>query len=103
MVHQYVRHNGHGLTIQVKFMVKCVCVGFGSNGFVIKTQPFPMGGHYRMNVISGVGHPRLDLVVLLVLRMVQCAMARARALYYRSLRTASTMLRKDNISSRPYC
>jgi hypothetical protein len=43
---------------------------FGSNGFVIKTQPFPMDGHYRMDIISGVGHPRLDSVVTLVLCMV---------------------------------
>jgi hypothetical protein len=28
------------------------------------------GGHYKMNVISGVGHPRSDSVVPLVLRMV---------------------------------
>jgi hypothetical protein len=28
------------------------------------------GGHYRMNVIRGVGHPRSDSVVPLVLRMV---------------------------------
>jgi hypothetical protein len=30
------------------------------------------GGHYKMNVISGVGHPRLDLVVPLVLCTVAC-------------------------------
>ena len=45
----------------------CVCVGFGSNGFMTKAQPFPMDGHYRTDVISGVGNPRLDLVVPLVL------------------------------------
>jgi hypothetical protein len=43
-----------------------VCVGFGSNGFVTKTQPFPMNGHYRTDVISGVGHPRLDSIMPLV-------------------------------------
>ena len=67
MVHRYVRYNGNGLTIQVNFMVKCVYMGFGSNGFVTKTQSFPMDGHYKMDIISGVGHPRSDLVVLLVL------------------------------------
>jgi hypothetical protein len=62
-------------------------------------QPFPMDGHYRMDVISGVGHPRSDLVVPLVLRTV-CfhAMTGAPALYYRSLGTASTLLRRVNIS-----
>ena len=83
MVHQYVRYNGHGLTIQVSFMVSmCVWGGFGSNGFVTKMQPFPMDGHYRMDINSGVGHPRSDSVVLLVLRTVCYAMAGAPALYY---------------------
>jgi hypothetical protein len=45
----------------------CVCVcgrrGFESNSFVIKMQSFPMDSHYRTNVISGVGHLRLDSVV----------------------------------------
>jgi hypothetical protein len=56
-------------------MVKCVCVlykGFGSNGFVTKVQPFSMVGHYKMDVISGMGHLRSDLVVPLVLRTVAC-------------------------------
>jgi hypothetical protein len=41
----------------------CVCRGFGSNGFVTKAQPFPMDGHYRTDIISGVGYSRSDLVV----------------------------------------
>jgi hypothetical protein len=57
-----------------------VCVGFGSNGFVTKMQSFSMDGHYRMDVISGVGHLRSDLVVPLMLRTVCCAMAGASAL-----------------------
>ena len=48
-------------------MVKCVYGGFGSNGFVTKTQPFPMDGHFRTYIISGVGHPRSNSVVPLVL------------------------------------
>jgi hypothetical protein len=44
--------------------------GFGSNGFVTKMQPFPMDDHYRTDIINGVGHPRSDSVVLLVLCMV---------------------------------
>jgi hypothetical protein len=35
--------------------------------FVTKMQPFPMDGHYRKDITSGVGHSRLDSVVLLVL------------------------------------
>jgi hypothetical protein len=76
--------------------------GFGSNGFVTKMQPFSMDGHYRTDVINGVGHLRSDLVVLLVLCTVCCAMVGAPALYYRSLETASTLLRRDNISGRSY-
>jgi hypothetical protein len=97
-----VRYNGHGLTIRVNFMVN-VCVGgggggdFGSNGFVTKMQPFPMDDHYRTNLISGIGHWRLDSVVPLVLSTVYCAMAGAPALYYKSIRTAPTLLRMGNI------
>ena len=61
-----------------------------------------MDGHYKTDVISGVGHPRLDSAVLLVLLTVCYAMAGALALYYRFLRTASTLLRMCNISGRPY-
>jgi hypothetical protein len=80
----------------------CVRGGFGFNDFVTKMQPFPMDGHYRMDVISGVSHPRSYSVVPLVLRMVCCAMAGAPALYYRSFGTASALLRRGNISGRPY-
>jgi hypothetical protein len=57
----------HGLTIRVNFMVKCVCGGFGSNGFVTKTQPFSIDGHYRTDIINGVDNPRSDSVMPLVL------------------------------------
>jgi hypothetical protein len=33
-------------------------------------QPFPMDGHYRTDVISGVGHSGLNSIVPLVLRTV---------------------------------
>jgi hypothetical protein len=89
--------------MRVDFMVKYVCVSFGFNGFVTTTQSFPMDGHYKMDVISGVGHPRSNSVVPLVLRTVCCAIARALALYYRPLGTASTLLRNGNISDRSYC
>ena len=46
--------------------------GFGSNGFVIKVQPFLMDDHYEMDIISGVGHLRSELVMPLMLCMVAC-------------------------------
>ena len=61
-------------------------------------QPFSMDGHYRTNVINGVGHLWSDSDVLLVLRTVWCVIAGTLALYYKSLRTASTLLRMGNIS-----
>ena len=81
-----MRYNGYRLTIHVNFM----------------TQLFLVDGHYRIDVISGVAHPRSNSVVPLVLHMVCCAMAGAPALYSRYLETASTLLRRDNISGRPY-
>jgi hypothetical protein len=74
-------------------MIKCVCVGFGYNGFVTKMQLFPMNGYYKTNIISCVGHPRF----------YYRAMVKAPALYYRSLGIASTLQRMGNILSRPYC
>jgi hypothetical protein len=44
-------------------------IGIGSNGcFMIDIAL--TSGHYRMDIISGMGHPRSDLVVLLVLCIV---------------------------------
>jgi hypothetical protein len=96
-------YNDHGLTIQVNFTIKCVCVGFGSSGFVTKMQSFPLDGHYRTNIISDVGYPRLNSIMLLMLYTVRCTMAWARALYYKFLGTTSTLLRKGNISGKLYC
>ena len=52
--------------------------------------------------LVGVGHSGSDPIVPLMLRTV-CfrAMAGALALYYRSLKTLSTLLRRGNISGRP--
>jgi hypothetical protein len=61
-----------------------------------------MDGHYKTDVISGVGHLRSDSVMPLVLRTVCYAMAEAPTLYYKSLEIASTLLRMGNISSRSY-
>jgi hypothetical protein len=75
MVRQYVRYK-RPWAYYIDFILwSNMCVlngGFGSNDFVTKVQPFPMIGHYKMNIISSVGHPRSDSVVPLVLRMVMC-------------------------------
>jgi hypothetical protein len=94
-----------GLLCGLTLWSMCVCVGggwgggdFGFNDFVTKAQPFLVDGHYRMDIISGVGYPRSDSVVLLVLCMVAMQFG-APILYYRSLGTASNLLRRDNILS----
>jgi hypothetical protein len=96
-----------GLLYVLALWSMCVWGGgggrFGSNGFVTKMQPFPIDGYYKMNVISGMGSQRSDSVVPLMLRTVCCAMAGSPALYYRSLGTASTLLRMGNILGRLYC
>jgi hypothetical protein len=51
--------------------------------------------------LVGVGHSGSDPIILLVLCTVCCARAGVLALYYRSLGTASTLLRRGNISGRP--
>jgi hypothetical protein len=47
----------------------CVYMGLGSNDCFMADAAL-IGGHYKTNIISDVGHPRSDLVVLLVLYMV---------------------------------
>jgi hypothetical protein len=58
-------------------------------------QPFPIDGHYKTDVISGVRHSRLNSIVPLVLHTV-CFMQLlgTLALYYKFLGTASTLLRR---------
>jgi hypothetical protein len=59
------------LNIYVNFMVKYVCyMGLGSNGCFVTTIALT-DGHYRTNIISSVGNPKLDSVVPLVLCMVR--------------------------------
>jgi hypothetical protein len=67
-------------------------------------QPFPMDGHYRTDVISGVGNSGIELgrVASVTYGMFR-AIAGALPLYYRSLGIVSTLLRRGNISGRPYC
>jgi hypothetical protein len=51
-------------------MVKCVrYIGLGFNGCFMAGTVLT-GSHYRMDNISSVGHPRSDLIVLLILCMV---------------------------------
>jgi hypothetical protein len=67
MVHQYVWDNDHELTIYVNFMVKCVCyISLVSNGCFMASTTL-MNGHYKMDIISAVGHLRSDLIMSLVL------------------------------------
>ena len=97
--------NGHELTIHVRFMVKCVCyMGLWIHWFHDPSVTIPNGSVTieRTSLVS-MGHLRSDSIVPLMLCMVCCAMAEALALYYRSLRTASTLLRRDNISGKLYC
>ena len=56
-----------GLLYELYDMVKCVCyMGLGSNDCFIANTTLT-GGHYRIDIISGVRHPRLALIVSLVL------------------------------------
>jgi hypothetical protein len=86
---------GHGLTIHVSFMVKCVWYTgfwihwFRNLGATISNGLVTIG---RTSLV-GVGHSRLDSIVSLMLRTVCCAMAKVLALYYKSLETVSTLLR----------
>jgi hypothetical protein len=96
---------GHGLTVHVNFMVKCVCyTGLWIHWFRDLDATIPNGlVTIGRTSLVGVGHSRLDLIVPLMLRMVSYAMVGALALYYRFLGTASALLRRGNISGRPYC
>ena len=56
----------------------------------------------RMSLV-GMGHSGSDSIMTLMLRTVYFrAMAGALALYYRSLGTVSTLLRRGKILGRPY-
>jgi hypothetical protein len=93
-----------GLTIHVNFMVKCVCYTrlwlhwFRDLGAIIPNGSITTG----RTLLVRVGHSRSDSIVPLILHMVCYAMAKALILYNRSLITASTLLRRGDISGRPY-
>jgi hypothetical protein len=96
---------GHGLTIHVSFMVKYVYyMGLWIHWFRDPGTTIPNGSVIirRMSLVD-VGHSRSDSIVPLMLHMVCCAIAGPLAIYYRSLGTASTLLRKGNISGKLYC
>jgi hypothetical protein len=96
---------GYGLTVHVSFMVKCVCyTRLWIHWFHDLNATIPNGSVTTgWTSLVGVGHSRSDSIVPLMLCTVGCAMAGALALYYRTLGTASTLLKRGNISSRPYC
>jgi hypothetical protein len=96
---------GHELTIHVSFMVKCVYyTGLWIHQFRDLDATIPNGSvTIGRTSLVGVGHLESDSIVPLMLRTVCYTMARALTLYYRSLGIASTLLRRGNISGRPYC
>jgi hypothetical protein len=95
---------GHGLTIHVSFIVKCVCyTGLWIHWFRDLDVTISNGSVTTgRTLLVGVGHSRSDSIVPLMLRTVFYAMVGALTLYYRSLGIASTLLRRGNISDRPY-
>jgi hypothetical protein len=84
-------------------MVKCVCYmrlwtyWFRDHGTTIPNGLVTIG----WTSLVGVGYSRSDSIMPQMLHTVCCAMAGALALYYRSLMTASTLLRRGNILGRP--
>jgi hypothetical protein len=79
----------------------CVIWGLWIHWFRDHSATIPNGSvTIGRTSLVGVGHSRLDSIVLLILRMVCCAMAGALALYYRSFEIVPTLLRRDNISGR---
>jgi hypothetical protein len=59
-----------GLLYKFDDMVKCMCyMGLGFNNYFMAGVALT-GGHYKMDIISGVGQLRLDSVMPQVLCMV---------------------------------
>jgi hypothetical protein len=85
-------------------MVKCVCYTriwihwFCDLGATISNGSVTT----RQTSLVGVDQSRSDSIVPLMLRTVCYAMVEALALYYRSLETTSTLLRRGNISGKLY-
>jgi hypothetical protein len=92
------------LLYKLRIMVKCVCyMGLWIHWFCDLDSTIPNGSVTTGRTpLVGVGHSRSYSIVPLMLCTVCYAMARALTLCYRSLGTASTLLRMGNISGRPY-
>jgi hypothetical protein len=84
-------------------MVKCVCyTGLWIHWFCDPGATIPNGSvTIGRTSLVGVGHSRLHLIMPLMLQTVCCVVAGALALYYRSLKTVPTLLRRGNISGKP--
>jgi hypothetical protein len=67
-----------------------VTMGLGSNGCFVTRVPYLNGGN-GYGFTSSVGHPRSDLVGLLVYDGM-CTISGAPVLYYRSLETVPSLL-----------
>ena len=86
--------NGHGLSIHSNLLW---IHWFRAHDATIHNGTVTIG---RTSLVS-VGHTGLDPIMPLMLRTVcSRAMVEALALYYRSLETASTLLKSGKISSR---
>jgi hypothetical protein len=80
----------------------CVIWGLSIHWFCDPSATIPNGSvTIGWMSLVGVGHLRSDSIVLLMLCTICCAMVGALALYYRSLGTTPTVLRRVNISGRP--
>jgi hypothetical protein len=95
--------NGMGLLYRLRTMVRCVCyVRAMVHWFRDLDATIPNGSvTIGQTSLVGVGHSGSDPIVPLMLLTICYAMAGALTLYYRSLETASTLLRMGNISGRP--
>ena len=96
--------NSHGLTIQTTYYGQYVYyTGLWIYWFRDHGVTNPNGSvTIRLTSLVGVSHQRSNSIVPLILHTVYCEMARALALYYRSLRTTPTLLRMCKISGKPY-
>jgi hypothetical protein len=92
-----------GLPYKLHIMVKCVCyMGLWIYWFRDLDATIPNGSVTRGRTsLVDVAHLRSDSIMPLMLRIVCYTIAGALALYNRSLGTASTLLRRGNISGRP--
>jgi hypothetical protein len=80
----------------------CIILGLWIHWFRDHGTTIPNGSiTIGWTSLVGVGHSKSNSIVPLMLHTVCCAMVGAVALYYRSLGTVPTLLRRGNISGRP--